>query len=144
MAELQRRCSLGADTLYDAVGWQAPAWMFPFTGAQIVAVQPERSLGQTLGDSVPDLWTAIGDSLRLPDGQLLPRTLGELRTRYGRAIVDDVIEGDDIGPPLARSCRFPTIEFVLAATALGKVPDTARITGVEMWVSRRVPGACPS
>lgn len=137
LVELKRRCAAGETTLYDAVGWQAGAWTFPFTGARLMAVQSKNGLDGSGNDSTPtDLWAAEGDSLRLADGQLIPRTLGELRARYGQTIVDDNVRGDDMDGPSARSCRFPYVAFTLAVTDTARtVADSARITGVEMWVS---------
>lgn len=136
LSELKRRCAAGDTTLYDAVGWQALAWVFPFTGARLVAVQSKHGIDGSLNDSEPaDLWTAEGDSLRLSDGRLIPRTLGALRARYGQTIVDENVRGDDMDGPSARSCRFPYVTFALAVTDTARiVADSARITGVEMWV----------
>jgi len=60
LSELKRRCAVGDTTLYDeAVGWQAMAWVFPFTGGRLLAVQSKHGFGDDLSDSEPaDLWTA--------------------------------------------------------------------------------------
>jgi hypothetical protein len=136
LSELERLCSAGDTTLYDAVGWQAPGREFPFPGARITAVQSMFGLGPLQMDAPPDLWVATGDSLRLSDGRLVPRTLGELRARYGRAIADDNVDpnADDFPGFGARSCRFPYIEFKLAFSGRGVIPDSTRITGLDMSV----------
>jgi hypothetical protein len=136
LAELQRICPAGDTTLYDDVGWQADAWAFPFVGARVLAVQSQGSVEESLIDSsAADLWTVQGDSVRLPDGWLLPRTLGELRARYGKAIVDENIGGDDWDGPHVRTCRFTYLRIALATSDTARqVPDSARLTVVEMNV----------
>lgn len=134
LGALRQQCRMGDSALYDAVGWQAVAWTFPFVGGSVMAVQSKHSYGETVhDDEVPDLWIAEGDSVRLPDGELMPRTLGALRTRYGFALVDDNVDGDDIDGPHARSCRFPYPLFALAVGDTARhVPDSARVTRVDM------------
>lgn len=133
--ELDRLCDAGAAVLYDAVGWQAPGEEFPFAGARVTAVLSGAQNRPHLPD-VPDLWTASGDSLRLDDGLLVPRTLGELRRRYGRALVDDNADAgaDDFDGFGAVSCRFPYLLFKLGFGGRGVIPDSARILSLEMWV----------
>ena len=131
---LRRQCAAGDSVLYDAVGWQAVAWTFPFAGARVTAVQSKYGFGDVVhDDEIPDLWTVEGDSVRLPDGQLVPQTLGLLRSRYGFTVVDENTVGDDIDGPHARSCRFPFLLFALSTTDTARhVPDSARITRVDM------------
>ena len=131
ITELERLCPAAGDTLYDAVGWQADATTLPFFGAMLVAVhagiQPDSN-------DEPQMWTATGDSVRLPDGQLLPRTLGALRA-LGPLTVDDNEGYDDWNGPDARGCRFPDILFKLDGTNLPKMlPDSARVIAVEIDV----------
>jgi hypothetical protein len=133
---LRQQCGFGKADLYDAVGWQAPAWKFPFAGASVMAVQSKLGLGAMNDDEAPDLWVVEGDSVRLPDGELMPRTLGALRARYGFAIVDENLKGDDIDGPYARPCRFPYLRFALSVNDTArKVPDSARVTRVDMDTS---------
>lgn len=134
LGDLRRRCSVGDSTMYDAIGWQAVAWTFPFSGARVTAVQSRHSYGDTVhNDEVPDLWTAEGDSVRMPDGELVPHTLGALRARYGFMIVDQNTDGDDIDGPHASVCRFPYLLFALAVNDTARhVPDSARVTRVDM------------
>jgi hypothetical protein len=136
LAELRRRCMAGDTILHDAVGWQAVAWVFPFDGARVVAVQSKHGFGESLRENEPaDLWTVEGDSVRLADGELLPRTLGALRERYGQTIVDANVAADDVDGPHARSCRWPYVLFALAVKDTARlVPDSARITGVQVSV----------
>lgn len=131
---LRHQCSAGDSALYDAVGWQAVAWTFPFAGANVMAVQSKHGYGEVVqDDEVPDLWTVEGDSTRLPDGDLMPRTLGALRARYGSLLVDENIGGDDVDGPHARTCRFPYLLFALSVNDTARhVPDSARVTRVDM------------
>jgi hypothetical protein len=133
LGALRQQCAAGDTALYDAVGWQGIAWAFPFAGARVLAVQSRHCFGETVHDEPADLWTAQGDSVRLADGRLLPRTLGVLRSRYGLAFVDEDTGGDDTDDPRARSCRFPYLVFTLSVNDSARlVPDSARVTGVEM------------
>jgi hypothetical protein len=136
MTELERLCPAVGDTLYDAVGWQAGGKKFPFVGAMLVAIH-SGSQPDTIPADEPDMWTASGDSLRLPDGRLLPRTLGAVRA-LGRTIVDNDGDGDDWDGPDARTCGFPEILFKLDGTGLPKtLPDSARVTSIEIDVRHR-------
>ncbi len=136
MSALARLCPAVGDTDYDAVGWQAPGHKFPFVGAILVAIH-SGAQPDTVPADEPDMWTAAGDSVRLPDGRLLPRTLGEMRT-FGKTLVDNNEGGDDWDGPSARSCRFPEILFNLDGTNLPKtLPDSARVTSIEINVRRR-------
>jgi hypothetical protein len=135
LAELVRICPAGDTTLYDAVGFQAMARVFPFVGARITAAQPDHPFGDWIDSTKPaDLWIITGDSVRLPDGQLLPRTLGEMRARYGRLVVSDNFAGsDDDDGPGARMCRFPHVYFGLAIDDTArKVADSARVVRIEV------------
>jgi hypothetical protein len=140
LGTLRRQCGLGEAGIYDAVGWQALSWTFPFAGAHVTAVESQHGEGDTLrDDEVPDLWVAEGDSLRLPDGELVPRTLGILRARYGVIVVDESTPTDDVDGVRARSCRFPYLLFALSvADTARKVPDSARCnTGRHGHVTSR-------
>jgi hypothetical protein len=133
LAALVKQCGAGKSDLYDAVGWQADAWTFPFVGARVMVVQTRHSNGALSEDEVPDLWTVEGDSVRLPDGELVPRTLGALRSHYGTIDVDDNINADDIDGPYAHSCRFPYLRFALTVLDTARhVPDSARVTRVDL------------
>src|SRR4051812_49369219 len=58
LGALRQQCNAGDSTLYDAVGWQAVAWTFPFAGASVTAVQSKHPAGEVVHDEeVPDLWT---------------------------------------------------------------------------------------
>lgn len=134
LGELRRQCAAGQSDLYDAVGYQSVAWTFAFAGASVQAVQTKHGLGETMrDDEVPDLWTVEGDSARMPDGQLVPRTLGALKARYGFTIAEDRPDGDDMDGPFARSCRFTYLRFMLATNDTARrTPDSARVTRTDM------------
>lgn len=138
LGTLRRQCRAGDSTLYDAVGWQAVAWVFPFAGARVTAIQSKHGPGEVLhDDEAPDLWVVEGDSVRLPDGELTPPTLGALRARYGFTTVDENLPGDDIDGIHARSCRFPYLLFMLSVGDTSRrVPDSARVTRVDMDTHR--------
>ena len=136
ISELARLCPAIGDTLYDAVGWQADGHTFPFVGAMLVSIH-SGAQPDTVPPDEPDMWTAAGDSVRLPDGQLLPKTLGALRA-LGTTSVDDNEGGDDWDGPAARTCRFPEILFHLDGTNQPKkLTDSARVTSIEIDVRRR-------
>lgn len=145
LGEHMRRCAFGDTGMYDAVGWQSTGWSFPFEGATILAAQTTRTIDSTVLENQPaDLWTAEGDSVRLPDGQLLPHTLGELRVRYAHLLVFEAGSGDDADGPQARACNFPYLLFhLMPGDSAGKPAGSARILSVEMpihadseWVRR--------
>ena len=137
MAELERLCPAVGDTLYDAVGWQAPGHKFPFAGATLVAIHSGAQPDNVPADE-PDMWTASGDSVRLPDGQLLPKTLGGLRALGTTFADDNDAGGDDWDGPGARTCRYPEILFNLDGSHQPKkLTDSARVTGIEINVRRR-------
>ena len=128
MSELVRLCPAAGDTLYDAVGWQGDGTRFPFVGAMLVAVHT-RSQPDSISIDEPVMWTASGDSVRLPDGQLLPRTLGGLRT-LGRTMVGDN-EGYDVEWSGRANLSFPEILFKIDGTGLPKLRP-ARVTSIEI------------
>ena len=134
LGALRRQCAVGQSDLYDAVGYQTVAWNFPFAGATVQAAQTKHNAGDVMrDDETPDLWTVEGDSARMPGGELVPRTLGSLRARYGFTLAEDRPDGDDMDGPFARSCRFPYLRFMLAANDTARhTPDSARVTRVDM------------
>ena len=137
MAELEGLCPAADDTLYDAVGWQANGRKFPFVGAIIVAIPHQGPSPDSLPGDAPEMWTASGDSLRLPDGHLVPKTVGELRA-LGKTYVSKNEGYDDWDGPDARNCRFPEILFKLNGDGLPKtLPDSARVTSIEINVRHR-------
>ena len=133
---LRRQCAAGDTALYDAVGYQTGSWVFPFAGAKVIALLGHGFDQVVRGDEVPTMWILSGDSVRLPDGALVPRTLGELKARYGYGVVSENTGGDDFDGPGARFCRIPFLHFQLETKDTARVvPDSARI-GKSRWTER--------
>jgi hypothetical protein len=147
-AELVRSCSASTLDVYGIGGYQAAARVFHFAGAQLTAVQAHE--GSLHYSEAPDLWAAEGDSVRLADGLLMPRTAGELRKRYPLGVVTSD-KGDDSDGVRITACRFPGLVFILSYDAptpapVGKWPlsakavaDTTRIFSVEVFPGRVEP-----
>lgn len=133
LGALKRECGAGDSTMYDGIGWQAAAWAFPFAGVRVLAVQSKHAFYEpTRDDEVPDFRTVEGDSARLPDGQLVPATLGLLKARDSSLIVNDNLGGDDFELK-ARSCQPPYLVFILDVKDTARyVPDSARITRIDL------------
>lgn len=141
--ELDQRCQSDSVDDYGIGGMTARARIYNFRGGRIAAVQSERE--SALHPSEPaDLWSAEGDSLRLPDDRLMPATMGELRTRYPNGFVS-ADKGDDSDGVLAYVCAFPRLTFVLGydtptpadtghwPLTAQAVPDSVRLWRIEVW-----------
>lgn len=141
--ELDQRCQSDSVDDYGIGGMTAKARVYNFRGGRIAAVQSQRE--SALHPSEPaDLWSAEGDSLRLPDNRLMPATMGELRATYPNGLVS-ADKGDDSDGVLAYVCAFPRLTFVLGydtptpadtghwpLTAVA-VPDSVRLWRIEVW-----------
>ena len=70
-------------------------------------------LGHVLRSAEPaDLWAATGDSLRFPDGTLIPMRVGALRALDSVAVI--VVQyGDDSGGSYIVRCKYPSLEIVI-------------------------------
>jgi hypothetical protein len=112
------------------VGGTAPiAVTFDAPGGHVSAVQSKYD-GDTLHSREPgDLWVASGDSLRFPDGTLMPTTVGALRAVDSSAVVI-IDRGDDGTGSYVARCRFPYLAFIVDNT-WPTFPDTGAI-----WFSR--------
>jgi hypothetical protein len=146
MADLMSACSSSTVGIYTIGGTQPPARIFHFLGAELTAVQ-SRAQSSLRYDEAPDLWAAEGDSLRLADGALMPKTVGELRTRYlaGLVLAD---RGDDSDGIRMRLCQLPGIEFLLPYStstpaesgmwSLQSKPiaDTTRLLSIEVFPAK--------
>jgi hypothetical protein len=115
--ELRERCpSVTRDdttaTLDDALGLRVE-----YVGASIHVTLDSSAYASGLpADARATYWLASGDSVRLPGGELLPRTVGALRQRDSAGIV--VVPREE-GAPAAFVvlCRYPTLTIDLGATA---------------------------
>lgn len=114
VAELRRLCpSARLDTI-GVGGSTAAALRFDAAGVTLWAIQPDHD---PFGDSLhyaeqPGLWAARGDSLRFPDGQLVPLRVGALRAIDSSGVV--VIDhGDDGTGSYVVRCRYPFIALIV-------------------------------
>ena len=142
-------CGEGETDLVSFGGSQSPARLFRFPGAEVRAGQTKFDYGDSLDLSLAaDLWQVEGDSVRLPDGGLLPQRVGELEARYGAAVVMSDKRDDSDGVRV-RLCRYPDVELVLEYSeptpddvgawlvGHGILSDTARIYSLEVSNSNR-------
>jgi hypothetical protein len=143
IAELDRRCASDSVDDYGIGGTTAKARIYRFIGGTVAAVQSEND--SALQPAQPaDLWSAEGDSLRLPDGRLMPATIGALRAAYPRGYVS-ADKSDDSDGVLAYVCAFPRLTFVLGydtptpadtgtwAFSARPVPDSIKLWRIEVW-----------
>ena len=132
-AHLDSLCALSKDSMYDAVGYQSTGRSFPFDGASVLAVYDDGSNVKPEDRLLVWKWAVIGPAIRMPDGQRLPATLGETRARFGKLLVDDLMDGDDIDGPRARLCRYPKILLLLSPKdTTRRIADSASVTSVEV------------
>ena len=149
LATLIAICGEGETDLVSFGGSQSPARLFRFPGAEVRAGQTKLDYGDSLDLSLAaDLWQVEGDSVRLPDGGLLPRRVRELEARYGAAVVTSDKRDDSDGVRV-RLCRYPDVELVLQYSeptpddvgawlvGAGILSDTARIYSLEVSNSNR-------
>lgn len=149
LAELGARCPQARVDTAGVRGTSPPALRFDVPGAAIWAIQTAYDAH---GDSLhpaesADLWAASGDSLRFPDGTLVPGRVGALRAidSVGAVVVD---HGDDGTGSYVVLCRFPRLALVVdniwpPFAKAGVVPfarvrpaDTARFWRVEVLPGR--------
>ena len=120
---LSTRSSIGAlkklcpNARMDTVGvggTSAPALRIDAPGVTLWAIQTAYdAYGDTLNAAEPaDLWAASGDSLRFPDGTLIPFRVGALRIldSVGVIVVD---HGDDGTGSYIIRCKFPDLEIIV-------------------------------
>ena len=150
MAELQRDCPGDTTEIYSLGGIQGPARVFRFAGAVLRAVQFNcRSFDKVCSEQAPDFWEVSGDSVRLSDGAPLPKTVGELRARYGAGFVMDDRGGDDYEGVKVYLCRLPHMYFALSDSvhttatvhptpfATAGVIDSEQIETLQLWTPAR-------
>ncbi|HEY7769363.1 hypothetical protein [Longimicrobium sp.] len=125
-------------------GTTSPALRFDEPGVTLWAIQSEyEAYGDSLHRAEPaDLWAAAGDSLRFPDGTLIPMRVGAIRALDRGVIVVD--HGDDGTGSYIVLCRFPHLAIVVSNVwppfaRSGIVPlsraaasDTTRVWRIEV------------
>jgi hypothetical protein len=147
ISELDQRCPSDSVDDYGIGGYTAKARIFSFAGATISAVQSDNESALHPYEAA-DLWSANGDSVRLPDGRLMPKTVGALRAAYPNGLISSD-KGDDSDGVLAYVCGFPRLAFTLnydspTPSDTGHwrfdavaVADSTQIWRVEVWPERR-------
>jgi hypothetical protein len=156
MAELDRVCPGAYTELITLGGIQGPGHVFTFPGAKVTAADFDCPFDGDCPTGVPGYWLAIGDSVRAPDGAIIPRTIGEARRRYGAIWLINVT-GDDATGPDFHICRFSKLYFVIddavpkevvnpSDPKLVGVSDTSRIRGIHFEMTGLDPGDryCPT
>ena len=143
ISELDQRCPSDSVDDYGIGGYTAKARIFSFTGATISAVQSDNE-SALHPEQAADLWSAMGDSIRLPDGRLMPKTVGALRATYPNGLISSD-KRDDTDGVLAYVCDFPRLVFTLGYDtptpadtghwrfAAGSVADSTSIYRIEVW-----------
>jgi len=110
IASLRELCSSArVDTLYYA-GFSTQALRFDFRGGTIWAVQNIPDTDTLIASQSISSWEAVGDSLRFPDGRLIPRRLGQLRAAdsVGYMFINS---GDDTEGADVSLCSAPGLGF---------------------------------
>ena len=157
LGQLRKACpSAHLDTV-GVGGTQPVALSFAAPGALVSAVQTKYdAYGDTIHASQPaDMWVARGDSLRFPDGTLMPTRVGALRALDSSAVII-VDHGDDGTGSYIVRCRYPYLAFIVSndwptfldtgavSFARADVRDTTRFWRVELMpaVDSRAAAAC--
>jgi hypothetical protein len=157
LGDLPQACPGARLDTVNVGGTQPVALSFGAPGALVSAVQMKyEAYGDSIHSSEPaDLWIAQGDSLRFPDGGLMPTTVGALRTLNSSAVI--VIDhGDDDTGSYVVPCRYPYLAFIVSNVwptfadtgavpfARADVRDTTRFWRVELMPSMnsRVAAVC--
>jgi hypothetical protein len=140
IAELRQRCAAArVDTLYEA-GGPSPALRFDFRGGTIWAVQYVPDTDTLVASQPVQRWAAIGDSLRFPDGRLIPRRLGQIRAVDSVGFMS-IGYGDDNSGADVTLCRVPALTFyfdTLPAPADTSTRPFAGIRATDTSSYRRV------
>lgn len=110
IAALRKLCaSARVDTL-DEPGFATQALRFDFRGGTIWAVQNIPDTDTLVASQPVQSWEAVGDSLRFPDGRLIPRRLGQIRAADSVGFMS-IDFGDDSYGAAVRLCRVPSLAF---------------------------------
>jgi hypothetical protein len=158
IAELRDLCRSARVDTVSIGGTTAVGLTVTAPGAAISAVQTKYD---AYGDSLhakerADLWVALGDSLRFPDGALVPQTVGGFRKLDSVAVVV-VDHGDDGTGSYIVRCRYPFLRAIvdnvwpsfadsgIVSFKRASASDTVRIWRLEQDVgppSQEVAAAC--
>jgi hypothetical protein len=125
--DLQRMCPSARTDTVGVGGTQPIALSIAVPGAVVSAIQTKyEAYGDSLHRAEPaDLWVARGDSLRFPDGALIPTRVGALR-RLDSVAVILVDHGDDGTGSYVVRCKYPRIALVIS-NGWPTFPDTGVI-----------------
>lgn len=95
-------------------GTSPPALRFDAPGVRIWAIQTAyEAYDDNLHLKEPaDLWAADGDSLRFPDGKLIPKRVGAVRALDSAGVIV-VDHGDDGSGSYIVRCKFPGLAIIV-------------------------------
>jgi len=148
IAELRKLCATARVDTLDDPGGPSAALRFDFRGGTIWAVQNIPNTDTLVASQPAQSWAAIGDSLRFPDGRLIPRRLGQIRSADSVGLMS-IDYGDDNSGASVTLCRVPALTFyfdTLPAPAdttdrpfVGiRATDTSRYRRVELQSDARI------
>jgi len=140
IAGLRNLCAAArVDTLYYA-GFSTQALRFDFLGGTIWAVQNIPDTDTLVASQPINSWEAVGDSLRFPDGRLIPHRLGQIRAAdsVGNMFINS---GDDTEGADVALCSAPGLGFTfdtLPAPADTSIRPFAGISVTDTLSYKRV------
>lgn len=140
IAALRQRCAAVRVDSVAYAGFASPALRFAFAGATIWAAQNIPNTDTLVESQLVDHWEAVGDSLRFPDGRLIPRRLGQIRATDSLGIMF-INAGDNTEGAEVTLCRLPGLTFffdTLPAPADTSVRPFAAIRATDSLVYRHV------
>lgn len=98
-------------------GYAVLAIRVPIRGATLWAVSDSEPNTRRVDSSQQTkFWYAVGNSLRFPDGDLVPQTVGEFRRRFPGALLR-ADNFDDTEGSYIVACKAPNVEFILGQRA---------------------------
>ena len=139
VSALRRLCTAARADPVPYAGFTSPAIRFDYAGATVWAVQNIANTDTLVADQRAAYWAAVGDSLRFPDGRLIPRRLGQLRMLESDGVMF-INSGDDTEGADVSLCRFPGLSFffdTLPAPADTSVRPFAGIPTTDTMPFRR-------
>lgn len=114
LGALWRLCPTARVDTVGVGGTSPPALRFEGPGVTLWAIQTEYDVyGDSLHrDDPADLWAAKGDSLRFPDGTLIPMRAGAVRALDSAGVIV-VDHGDNGTGSYIVLCRFPHLAIIV-------------------------------